>query len=247
MKKTSNTTTILIVAIGLFVIVATVAIIVRFYEIGGTKKAPLFAGELEEKIDYLSTNNLREYAGKVGIEYAASTYLRNLSCEIGPYFRVESLQFSIDSLISQENIRLFRYNRSEAKTVIENLPQNLAVISVNDAALPAEKSEEGNSTEAEVEEGKRITVEQFCDALRFYLPTHGREGPKQIIRLELKVFQAREELLSFVEETGVKIYSRQDGQYQFLSAEEAGYVFLYESVSGEEGHSTGKLYELEYY
>lgn len=240
MKKMSNTTAIMIVAIGLFIIVSTVAIIVRIYEIGGTKKDPLFAGELEETIDFLSSNNLREYVSKVGIEYGATTYLRNFYCEIGPHFRVERLEFSIDSLISKENIRLFRYNREEARTVIENLPQNLAVIKVSEGS-------EVTPDEAEnKEEPGRLTVEQFGDALRFYLPTKGGEGPSARVALELRVFKTREELEAFVNDMGASVYTRRDGQYEAGLGEDAGSFFLYETrPEADSGPPT--LYELEYY
>lgn len=236
-KNMSNTTAIMIVAIGLFVIVSTFAIIVRIYEIGGTKKAPLFTGELDEKIDFLSSNNLREYISKVGIEHGATTYLRNFSCVIGPHFRVEKMEFSIDSLMSMENIRLFRYSREEGKTLIDNLPQNLAVIKVQDG-----KSE---NAEGEAEKIDGLTIEQFGDALRFYLPTKGREGPKSLTTLELRKFENKEALFKFMEETGAQIYIRRGGQYQPHSGEDYPLNYLYESSQEETG--AGVLYELEYY
>lgn len=240
MKKMSNTTAIMIVAIGLFLIVSSLAIVIRLYEIGGTKKAPLFAGELEEKIDFLGHNSLKEFMTKLGIEYGATTYLRKFSCEIGPHFKVERLEFSIDSLRSKDNIRLFRYSREAGKTTVENMPQNIAVINVHDPSEVVEPEEE------EVEK-VRLTLEQFSDALRFYLPTMGVEGPKQYTSLELKLFQTEEELTAFMMETESSLYVRMDGQYQANKKREGGGIFLYqETLEGEETKH-GALYELEYY
>lgn len=240
MKKMSNTTAIMIVAIGLFLIVSSVAIVIRLYEIGGTKKAPLFAGDLEEKIDFLGHNSLKEFMTNLGIEYGATTYLRNFSCEIGPHFKVERLNFSIDSLMSKENIRLFRYNRELGKTTVENMPKNIVVIRVHD-------SPEELEPEAEEEEGVRLTLEQFADALRFFLPVMGLEGPKQPTFLELKHFQTEEELRAFMLETGSSLFVRMDGQYQMNIEREGGGIFLFQQTLEGEEAKDGALYELEYY
>lgn len=239
MKSLSNAKAIILAAVGLFIIVFSFAIVVGLYELSGTKKAPLFAGELDEKIDVLSPVSFKEYITELGIQYSASTTVVDFSCRLAADFKVEELSFTIESNVASDSYRLFNYDARSGKTKVENKTKTLDVNSEKKLGDGLTKEDEGRSV---------ITLEQLADALRFYLK-HKEENSEQgeAMSLELKRYGFNYELKEEKEAGGRAVYIRNGGQYFSYQGEKNGDFFLLEVIKPVGSNQKESLYELEYY
>lgn len=235
-RRKTNTRTAGFLALGSLIFMASIALLVGFYELNGSKSAPLYTGELDVKITGFSSENLKKYANDVGMLYPASSEVVEFYAEVDENYSVDKLKLLVNNVASRGNMKLIQYDRKDAHTVVEN----------RTIVQPGEFVPILSGSTTEMHE-KLLSYEQFTDAVYLFLKKKPDIAGSSGLSFELKVFKTAENFETYKNDSGANVMVRRGGVYKPFDGIFSSSAYLLVNSRDSDSGIKPSLYELEYY